>query len=217
MASSSAATAEASPPTVLEQVEQAEQYKQKGNGHFKEADYRKALGSYHRVFCFVNGLQVPGEGSEAASYGQMMGKSSPGLQVPAEKVEDLRLLKQSTYLNMAACYLKLDEYDKCITTCTKAMSGSEPNSKAHFRRGQAHLAMRNLDEAKADLELAKQLVPEDAACDKELRKLKQAFKDHAAKEKQTFAKMFSSKDKDRLEEELPVCIAVEGSLAATAE
>ena len=38
----------------------------------------------------------------------MMGKSA-GSQVPADKVEGVKRLKQSTHLNMAACYLKVQD------------------------------------------------------------------------------------------------------------
>lgn len=31
--------------------------------------------------------------------------------------QEVRKLKQSTYLNMAACYLKLAEHRKCIDVC----------------------------------------------------------------------------------------------------
>eukprot|EP00747_Dinoflagellata_sp_TGD_P004071 gnl/TRDRNA2_/TRDRNA2_110527_c0_seq1.p1 gnl/TRDRNA2_/TRDRNA2_110527_c0~~gnl/TRDRNA2_/TRDRNA2_110527_c0_seq1.p1 ORF type:complete len:127 (-),score=25.10 gnl/TRDRNA2_/TRDRNA2_110527_c0_seq1:80-415(-) len=98
---------------VLDQIKQAEQFKDEGNGRFKEGSYKRALGSYHKVFCYVNGLQVPGENSEASSYANMMGKKADeSMQVPRDRVEDVKRLKQSTHLNMAACYLKLAEHQK---------------------------------------------------------------------------------------------------------
>eukprot|EP00435_Cladocopium_sp_Y103_P047679 s1404_g14.t1 len=57
---------------VLSQIGQAEAFKQEGNNRFKEQNFRGALGSYHKVFCFVNGLQLPGERNEAAQYAEMM-------------------------------------------------------------------------------------------------------------------------------------------------
>merc|ERR1712232_848861 len=177
------------------QLEQAEQYKQDGNAHFKEGNYKRALGNYHKVFCYVNGLQVPGEKSEASSYTDMMGKSA-GSQVPDDKVESVKRLKQSTHLNMAARYLKTQEHQKCVDACTKALGAAGPISKAYFRRGQAHLELRNLDEAKDDLEQARKLEPGDPALEKELRRLKQAFAQFEAKEKKKYAKMFSKMEKE---------------------
>ncbi|CAJ1446716.1 unnamed protein product, partial [Effrenium voratum] len=115
--------------------------------------------------------------------------SDASLTVPTDKAQDVQKLKQSTHLNMAACYLKQGEHRKCIDSCTKALAMS-PLCKAYFRRGQAHLELRNLDEAKEDFENARQLEP-DPAIDKELKRLKQAYSQHDAKEKKRFAKMFS--------------------------
>lgn len=166
----------------LSQIGQAEAFKQEGNNRFKEQNFRGALGSYHKVFCFVNGLQLPGERNEAAQYAEMMGRQAgASMTVPGDRVKDVKKLKQSTYLNMAACYLKLGEHRKCIDACTKALSTSKL-SKAYFRRGQAHLELRSLDEAKEDFERARELEP-DPAIDKELKRLKQAFSQHDAKEK----------------------------------
>ncbi|CAE8584070.1 unnamed protein product [Polarella glacialis] len=185
---------------VLSQLEEAESYKQQGNARFKEQNFRGALGSYHKVFCYVNGLQIPGERNEASSYTEMMGKSSAaGRHVPGEKVEDVKRLKQSTHLNMAACYLKLEEYKKCIDACSKALSTGSL-SKAYFRRGQANLELGNLDEAKSDFERARDLAPEDPAIEKELRRLRVAFSQHDAKEKKKFAKMFSKMAEERSED-----------------
>merc|ERR1712232_949733 len=159
-------------------------------------NYKRALGNYHKVFCYVNGLQVPGEKSEASSYTDMMGKSAQGSQVPTDKVESVKRLKQSTHLNMAACYLKTQEHQKCVDACTKALGAAGPISKAYFRRGQAHLELRNLDEAKDDLEQARKLEPNDPALEKEVRRLKQAFAQFEAKEKKKYAKMFSEMEKE---------------------
>eukprot|EP00440_Ansanella_granifera_P010482 gb/GFBE01011369.1/.p1 GENE.gb/GFBE01011369.1/~~gb/GFBE01011369.1/.p1 ORF type:complete len:214 (+),score=63.93 gb/GFBE01011369.1/:1-642(+) len=188
---------------VLGQIKEAETYKQQGNARFKEQNFRGALGSYHKVFCYVNGLQLPGEKSEASQYAEMMGRSASGPSVPPEKVEEVRKLKQSTHLNMAACYLKVGEHKKCIDACSKALAAG-PLSKAFFRRGQAHLELRNLDEAKMDFEQARALEPNDPAIEKELRRLKAAFSQHDAKEKKRYAKMFSKmkeETKDEAEEQ----------------
>mmetsp|Transcript_59037 Transcript_59037/g.175629 ORF Transcript_59037/g.175629 Transcript_59037/m.175629 type:complete len:226 (+) Transcript_59037:71-748(+) len=184
------AAADGAALTPGEQIEQAESYKQQGNTFFKEGSYRRALGNYHKVFCFVNGLQIPGEKNEASSYADMMGTSmTSASQVPKERVEDVKKLKQSTHLNMAACYLKLSEHQKCVTACNKALAQGQL-SKAHFRRGQAQLELRNLDEAKQDFEKARELEPSDPAIEKELKRLKVAFAQQDAKARKTFARMF---------------------------
>merc|ERR1711879_558787 len=119
---------------VLAQIQEAESYKQKGNDRVKEGDFKKALGAYHRVFCYVNGLQIPGDKSnQAASYAGMLepGKAS-GPQVPPEKLDDVKKLKTSTRLNMALCYLKTSQHAKCIEACTTVLE-ADPSAKAYFR------------------------------------------------------------------------------------
>lgn len=188
-------------------IEQAEAHKQTGNAFFKEGNYQKALGSYHKVFLYVNGVQVPGEKSEATAYANMMGKSTASSQVPADKVEALKQLKQSTHLNMAACFLGVGKksgtaapegaraYKRCVEVCTKVIAEG-PCTKALFRRGQAHLELGNLDEAKADLTEAERLEPEDVSIQRELRRIAHAFAQHDKREKKRFAGMFGKMEKD---------------------
>lgn len=198
---------------VLQQIQEAESFKAKGNERFKEGDYRKALGAYHRVFCYVNGLQIPGEKSEASSYTDMMGKSNTANLVPVEKVEDMKKLKHSTNLNMAFCYLKLGQHQKCIEAANKALDVQQ-SPKAFFRRGQAHLELRNLDEAKSDFQEAQRLDPADPAIAAELRRLKAAFAQHEAKEKKKFSKMFA---KMSAEDEAPTPAAAPAGVGAGAD
>lgn len=179
---------------VAEQLKQAEAHKEEGNKFFKEQNYKKALGAYHKVFCYVNGLQTPpvtspGDGKEGDSSSS---RSTPGSsQVPKERVEDLRVLKQSSRLNMAACYLRTDEHQKCVDACSKALElGS--SAKAYFRRGQAYLELRNLSGARHDLERARDLTPKDPAILAELRKLRTALGQANPKERATYAKMFET-------------------------
>eukprot|EP00927_Polykrikos_kofoidii_P079943 TRINITY_DN76797_c0_g1_i1.p1 TRINITY_DN76797_c0_g1~~TRINITY_DN76797_c0_g1_i1.p1 ORF type:complete len:214 (+),score=54.86 TRINITY_DN76797_c0_g1_i1:97-738(+) len=175
------------------QLAEALRFKQEGNTRCQAGEYQKALGSYHKVFCYINGWQMPGEQSEAASYAQMMNKT--GNTVPQKHVEAVQNLRSSTNLNMAMCYLKVGKFPKCIDACTKVLDMNK-NSKAFFRRGQAHLEMRNLDEAKADFEEARALEPTNAAITAELRRVKAAFAQHEAKEKKKFSKMFDKMAKE---------------------
>lgn len=173
-----------------EQLKQAETHKDEGNQYFKDGNYKKALGAYHKVFCYVNGLQIPNAASSAEDGNSVSSRAAPpNGQVPKEKVEDLRKLKQSSRLNMAACYLKLEEHQKAVDACTKALElGSSP--KAYFRRGQAYLELRNLAGARNDLTKANELTPNDPAIVAELRKLRTALGQANPKERASYAKMF---------------------------
>lgn len=199
--------------SVLVQLEQAEAFKNEGNILFKEQNYQKALGKYWKVFCYVNGLQIPGEANQSMDWASMVqaGRSS-GSQVPADRVESVKKLKQSTYLNMAACYLKIQEWRKCVDACTKALAADGPISKAYFRRGQAQSELGNLDESKEDFLEAQNL---GAVVELELQKLQRKFKQHDAKEKKKYAKMFSDL-KDEPEDARMVAAPVVASEAPVA-
>merc|ERR1711937_460596 len=102
-------------------------------------------------------------------------------QAPSDRVDGVKRLKQSTHLNMAACYLKQESFKKCVAACSKAMESSKtPSSKAYFRRGQAYVHLRDLDAAQEDFEKARELDPNDKAITAELQRLKAAFGKHKA-------------------------------------
>eukprot|EP00419_Tripos_fusus_P004280 CAMPEP_0172682442 /NCGR_PEP_ID=MMETSP1074-20121228/18173_1 /TAXON_ID=2916 /ORGANISM="Ceratium fusus, Strain PA161109" /LENGTH=368 /DNA_ID=CAMNT_0013501127 /DNA_START=12 /DNA_END=1114 /DNA_ORIENTATION=- len=167
----------------VEQLRQGEAYKEEGNRWFKEANYKRALGAYHKVFCYVNGLQVPSDREiSSGDTGSQRGR------LPKERAEDLRALKQSTKLNMAACYLKVGEHQKCVDACTAALELGA-SSKAHFRRGQAYAELRNFVAAKTDLEKAQELEPDESAIAQELRKLKNSQLRGDEQERKRYAKM----------------------------
>lgn len=175
----------------VEQIRQAQAYKEEGNALYGDGNYKKALGSYHKVFCFLNGLHAPPEtrsAGEPSSGDSTLG--SRANQIPKDSVEDVKKLKQTTRLNMAACYLKVGEPQKCIDACSKALEFGA-NAKAHFRRAQAYADLRNFSGAQSDLERARELNPDDPAVVAELRKLRAAFAQGDATERKKCARMLS--------------------------
>jgi len=128
-----------------EQLAEAEKLKVEGNRHHQEGNYKKALGAYHKVFCYINGLVAPPVNQELVSLSSN--------HIPRERVEEVHRLKEATKLNMAACYLKLEEHQKCVDACTQALELGK-NPKAYFRRAQAFLELRNFSAAEADLDRA---------------------------------------------------------------
>lgn len=182
-------------PSALEQLKEAEAYKEEGNRYHNDGNYKRALAAYHKVFCFVNGLQVPPNHSSPGHAST----SSSSNYVPQDRVEDLKKLKQSTRLNMAACYLKTGEPQKCVDACSQALDLGA-SSKGHFRRAQAFAELRNFSGATADLERARHLAPDDPAIDVELKKLRRSFSQADASEKKRYAEMFAKAPADLREE-----------------
>ena len=96
-------------------------------------------------------------------------------------------LKCQCYNNLAACFLKHENYEQVIENTTNAMQYGSENVKALFRRGQAHAKLHNYDMARRDLTKALKLEPENKAVWNQLR----AVEDLSKKEKQMYQKMFN--------------------------
>ena len=59
-------------------------------------------------------------------------------------------------LNLASCYLKLEEHDKCVQQCSEVLRHSPGDRKALYRRGQSYSALKQYPAAVADLQEALQ-------------------------------------------------------------
>ena len=75
-------------------------------------------------------------------------------------------------LNIAACQLRLEQPLKAIAACDLATALDEKSVKAWFRRGQACLALGQVDAARKDLTRACQLAPSSREIRDELDKCK---------------------------------------------
>jgi len=176
--------------SVEEHLRQAEEYKEKGNSFYKAGELKKALGSYHKVLLYVKGLQLPPGDGSPHDLSSATTTSSPN-RVPKDRVADVQNLMQTTRLNMAACYLQVGEFQKCVDACNDSL-GIGRTCKALFRRGQAYMELRNFAAAKTDLEAALELSSEDdaTAVKQQLRRLKETESSADADERAQWAKMF---------------------------
>jgi len=112
--------------TSEEKLEQSEIVKNKGTKYFKEGKYDVAAKQYKKV---INFLQYESE-------------------LEGEGKEKKNALLLAGYLNLAACYLKLEDYPEVIQNCEKALELDSNNCKGLFRKGQAHLALKDYEIAK---------------------------------------------------------------------
>lgn len=56
------------------------------------------------------------------------------------------------YTNRALCYLKMQQHDKALADCKRALELDGQSVKAHFFLGQCQMEMENYDEAIANLQ-----------------------------------------------------------------
>ncbi|GAB4851800.1 hypothetical protein Ancab_031199 [Ancistrocladus abbreviatus] len=100
-------------------------------------------------------------------------------------------LHLSCELNNAACKLKLGEYLEASRLCTKALELDPCNVKALFRRSQAYIRTSELDRAKADIERALAIDPNNRDIKLELKVLKDKQKEYDQNQAKLFGTMLS--------------------------
>lgn len=94
--------------------------------------------------------------------------------VPAGQEDgmDIKGLKLSCYLNVAACQMRHHNYESVVTNSSKALALQPNNAKALYRRGAALLQLQEYERAREDLTMAQKLEPKNQAVAKQLQLLK---------------------------------------------
>lgn len=152
----------------------AEDLKNLGNNFFKSQKWIVADNKYSKALRYIGALR---DGIN---------------QEPGEKaVKNLDGVALSCHLNIAACKLKLCDWDGAIQRCDEALAINQSNTKALYRRAQAWQAKKDYDQALNDLKKALDITPEDKAVNNEILRVKQKKKELKEKEKATYAKMFA--------------------------
>lgn len=93
-------------------------------------------------------------------------------------------------LNLALCYLKLNEPFEAKNSATSVLDIDPKNEKALFRRGQAYLAIGEPQLASTDFKLLLEVEPNNTAAKQQLSICNKALKQQLQKEKQIYANMF---------------------------
>uniref|UniRef100_A0A803KXT8 peptidylprolyl isomerase n=1 Tax=Chenopodium quinoa TaxID=63459 RepID=A0A803KXT8_CHEQI len=89
-----------------------------------------------------------------------------------------------------ACKLKMEDIEGALWDTDFALRDEEENVKAHFRRGQAFIALGDIDSAAECYEKALELEPNDGGIKRELTATKKKIADRHSKEKKTYTRMF---------------------------
>ena len=153
------------PQTVTKKLTVATTLKTEGNAFFSSGEYKKAIHKYNSVFLYVNGLHgsnSPMKGFfDVMGMDQMMDKKTKteeaGVGLTEEQESDVVKLKVSTSSNLAACHLKLGNFDKAKSHCEKVLALDPTNSKATFRLASSSIGLNRLDSAS---EILKKLIAE---------------------------------------------------------
>eukprot|EP00483_Globobulimina_turgida_P011337 UN11359 len=95
--------------------------------------------------------------------------------ITQRKTDELRLV---AFNNMAAVYLKMQDYQRSVDKCSHVLDENPRNKKALFRRGMAYRKLGKLERARDDLIAAarsQNLEQIDPAIERELNLLKNDF------------------------------------------
>eukprot|EP00795_Rhopilema_esculentum_P015785 gene15785-7084_t len=138
-----------------EKLQRIPEWREKGNRLFKQGEHSKAAEIYAQALGCLEQLCL---------------REKPG---DPEWVE-LDKLKIPFLLNYSQCKLLDEDYYQVIKHTTTALEKDPDNVKALFRRGKAHAAVWNPDEAVIDFKRALELDPSLKSCvNKELKKLEE--------------------------------------------
>uniref|UniRef100_A0AAZ3P2B1 peptidylprolyl isomerase n=1 Tax=Oncorhynchus tshawytscha TaxID=74940 RepID=A0AAZ3P2B1_ONCTS len=144
------------------------QYKLKLTTFEKEGKHRQASVQYKRIVSWLENESSLPEGED-------------------QKAKALRL---AAHLNLAMCFIKLQEPSSAFDNCDKALELDESNEKALFRRGEALFAMKEFDRARADFQRVTQLYPSNKAAKSQVALCQKQIKEQHEKDKRLYANMF---------------------------
>lgn len=164
---------------VIFRVKAASDIKALGNALYKKGDHSTAIIKYTKALSYLAEMMSPD-----ASMAQELSSSN------AEVAQQLKSVAVPCLLNRAACSLKLQQPREAIMDCYNVLQTDSNNTKALFRKGQAHVAVRELDDAIDCFIKAQDLDSSDPAIPKELAKAKQSRAAAEKKQRATYAKMF---------------------------
>merc|ERR1711871_1291617 len=113
--------------------------KEEGTELFKGGNYRPAAARYHKSL------------THCAKF----------FDLTPDDENEVKATKLSLYLNLAQCYIKLENFENVIRNCNEALQIDPANAKAFFRRAAAYETTKDWDKALADLKAAAKANPED--------------------------------------------------------
>lgn len=151
-----------------EKLEQSVIVKEKGTQYFKEGKYKQASVQYKRIVSWL--------------------EHESGLSEEDEK--KAKALRLAAHLNLAMCFLKLQEPNQAQENCDKALELDASNEKALFRRGEALIGMKEFGRARDDFQQVIQLYPNNKAAKSQVVLCQKHIKEQHEKDKRIYANMF---------------------------
>jgi len=148
-------------------VRAAEATREHGNQLYKEGKYEEAFMVYERGCHIITGA----------------------IHLDDEQQTKMSALEVVLDVNMAMCRLKQNKPLQCLDLCEMALHIDPDYMKAHYRRGEAFVAMKEYEKAHEAFMKAAKLEPQNTTIRQQLAKVKQLQADEREKQRQFDAAM----------------------------
>jgi len=155
-----------------ELIPAAEACRQEGNKFYTEKRVTLAEKRYKRALGFLD-----------AEY-----------SMNAEQKAAAKKAKIPCHLNIAACQMYLKNYRAAIESCNKALEIDSTNAKARLRKAKALTHLKEMEDAKAILEVLVVDEPENAEAKKELASVIKIMHDEEAAQSARYKKKLGKQD-----------------------
>jgi FK506-binding protein 4/5 len=157
-----------------------------GNVLFREGKFREAMKKYHHANLYLKCFQDNPMGFVVSRPDQVTSMSNLPEKVQVE-IQSLTVLVTN---NMAACALKLQNWESALRHTAAVLELDPDNQKAIYRKGCACLNLNKIDEAIKYLRRAHELDSKDPAVKKQLANAYQKMKEYHEKERAMFKGIF---------------------------
>ncbi len=163
-----------------EYYEIALKLKEFGNKAFKSGDVETGIEKYQKALRYLNEYPAANDND------------------PKDLQNNMDALRFTLHSNSSLLANKAKRYEEsqkwasfAIDAPPKELKDTD-KAKVYFRRAQARVALKDLEEALKDYEQAATLAPEDAAIKADVNKTKKTLADSLKKEKDSYKKFFTS-------------------------
>lgn len=156
--------------------------KSAGNIFFKSGAYVEACRKYKKAVRYFHYLK------------DKLGSSlhnEPNNEHACNTLTTLSAFNITVCLNIAASELELESYANAKNACDEVLLNDKHNAKAFYRRGQAHIGLKNYDEALVDLEQANRLLPNDKNIESKLQEAKMIWRDYEQVQRCVYKHLFA--------------------------
>ena len=100
--------------------------------------------------------------------------------VSNDELKEVNSLKLPLYLNIAACQIKLEQYENAIKNCTKVLEIDSKNVKALYRRSVALTKINDFRGARKDAEKGLSIEENNHAIKRQLLEIERNWKQKTA-------------------------------------